>query len=232
MSTHNRSKLTKILFTMTIGVFAMLSDQAQAINLQQLFDGDSIAINNTVFRDWQLAGDTDASAGFEPDFTQIEVVPIQSSRSVGLRSNTNDSWSTIGDTFIDTVFSYNVATTNGTTSIVASQLELLGFEFEDLGGTINLIEELSGQGGDLVALNDVFADNLGGDSFLLDSVVFNPQPQISVATSILVFGDFDEDVVRLNTLEQRFTTNTVPEPATFGLFAASALAITARRRTA
>ncbi len=224
MKAVNRTRTLGVGLILAWHGLSMASGTAQAVTLQQLFDGDSITIGNAVFFDWQRDPASNTSAGFEPDFDQIEVVPIQSGNSVGLRYNAADQWTTVGGTFIDTFFSYVVTTTSASTSIVASQLELVDFEFEDFGGAINIVEELSAPNGDLVALNDVFADNLTGDSSLFDSVSFGSPSQIDVATSVLLLGDFQEDVVRLNTFEQSFITRSIPEPATLGLFAASVLA--------
>lgn len=219
MHTHTAS----LILSLAMGAVALLPGKAQAANLQQLFDGDVIAINNTIFFNWQLDPSSDASPGSEPDFAQIEVAPTQSNNSVGLRFNAGNQWTALGEDFIDTFFSYSVATTDGTTSIVGSQLALLGFEFEDFGGAINVIQEVSDQSDNLIALSDVFVDNLIGDSKLDDSSTFNPLPELSVANSVLLFGDFDEDITRFRSFEQSFSTNVVPLPSTYGLFAMGVL---------
>lgn len=223
MNSRKRKRIVTTMLAMTIGLGVLAPDESHAATLQQLFDGNSIKTNNTVFFDWQLDPSSDASTGLEPDFTKIDVIPIQSSNTVGLRFNANDQWTTIGETFIDSFFSYSIATTIGSSSVIDSQLTLSSFKVDGVGGAINIIDELSDQNDNLIALNDVFVDNLSGDSDLVDRATFNGQLQLSVETSVLVFGDFDEDIVHLNTFEQSFTTSAVPLPSAAGLFIPGAI---------
>ncbi len=210
---------------------------ASAVPLQDLLDGGSIVFGDATFSDWQLDPFSDADPGPGPDFTQIDVTAFQSGNILGLRYTANDQWSVEDDGFIDSFFSYSLTT--GSTPITGVELELLDFEITGIGGSINLIDDISDPTGGPLAATAVFSDNLTGNAQLLDSSPFASVLSLEVESAVLLAGDFPGDEIVLNTFEQRFVLDAdadgaIPEPATAGLFGIATAVIasaTRRRRT-
>src|SRR4051794_28133134 len=96
--------------TALLGGLALASGRAEAESLQNLIDGQTLNVGDKIFSDWALVGN-DATPGFVPDLSLIEVEPFSNGALVaGLRYHANDQWTAAeAGTFITTEFRFRVA---------------------------------------------------------------------------------------------------------------------------
>ena len=224
------------LFLMAF-VLAVGGGPARAVPLQSLFDGGVLAVDDKIFFDWTLINVVSTDPASDPDFAQIDVVPLGGQPlNPGIRFNASGQFSVVDDNFLDVEFGFSVAVTGPQKlRIHDNSLELVDFDFGGPGGAITIIETVFGPGGDVLAEKFVEADNLFNSFDLVDEAVFRPQKRIDVEKNILLAGDFLGDSVSLNVFEQRFS-QVVAEPPTLlllaGGLAALGVAVRRRRKTA
>lgn len=214
MMTPFSSKPIKKLAAVATAALGLSATSAQAITLQDLFNGGSISLGNVSFTDWQFnTVDSSASPGFEPDFSLIDVQAFQSGNKVGLRYTALSGGAVTDDNSIETFFNYKA--TAGTGLFIGAEVELTDFSITGAGGSINIIDDISDSTFSPVALIAAFSDNAVGDQLLLDTISFAPTALLNIEKAVLVRGDFPGDNVLLNSFEQRYTLQApVPEPAT------------------
>ncbi|ADE15791.1 protein of unknown function DUF1555 [Nitrosococcus halophilus Nc 4] len=114
-----------------------------------------------------------------------------------------------------------------------NSLEINQFFFgeNNVGGFINIFEDIFDGSGNLIGTKSVVADNLPPVFFdLSGSSTFGPQSLISVEKTILISGDDPGDMVSLDGFTQRFSQ--VPEPTTLTLLGIglAGLGVVKRRR--
>jgi hypothetical protein len=197
------------------------ADANQSCSLNELLAGGSIIIDDKRFDDW-FADDFSSSP---LDLGSIEVLPLDDQPlNPGLQFDSNGEFSTVGFDLIDVFLGFTVSTLDGSARIKDNSLEINGFDFGagNVGGFIDIFEDVFDGNGTLIGEKFVTADNLAPPIFdLTDTAQFTPQPQIFVDTLILLGGDDPADTVSLDRFTQRFSqipVSQIPEPATLALF--------------
>ncbi len=220
-----------------IGLIGLWCKEAQAVvitsgcvspdqcNLEELFNGGTITIEDKIFNDWSFFGGF-TNKPVSPDLSLIDVIPLDDDPlNPGLKFNANDQLSTVDQEFISIEFGFRLATLDGSARIKDKSLELTGLEFGADSGLILIDESVVDGNGNSLGQNFVVFDPLSGNFALFDSVDFAPQPSIAVRKIIGIQGDKIGDTISLNMFEQRFSQTTVPEPNfTLGLLALGTVA--------
>lgn len=220
-----------------IGVIGLWCKEAQAsfttsgcaspdqCNLQELFDGGTITIEDKIFNDWSFFG------GFidklvPPDFSLIDVIPLDDDPlNPGLKFNANGQLSIVDEEVIEIDLGFMVTTLDGSTRIKDNSLALTDFEFgADSDAFINIDESVFDENFNRLGRNFVVADPFAGNFGLFDSVDFAPQSSIFVTKNIFIQGNDSGVTGSINVFEQRFSQKTVLEPSfTLGLLALGTL---------
>ena len=220
-------KLTGLLAGL---VFALNASMAQAVPLQDLLDGASIIVDDKVFDDWVLDGNT---GSVTPDLRDIDILPLgDDPLNPGLEFIANGNLITSGTDFIALFIGFSVSTLDGSVRIKDNSLEINEFEFgiTSTGGYIEIDEVIEDVAGTFLGDKTVLVDNRFNIFDLFDSANFQPQSSISVSMGINVGGDGAEDIVSLDKFTMRFSQ--VPEPTTVALMGLGLAGIGYRRKKA
>lgn len=225
------SVATAGLVVASIGVISLWSKEVRAsamtigcsspdfCNLQELFDGGTIIIEDKIFDNWtpfQLA----SNQLVVPDISLINVIPLDDDPfNPGLQFNANGQLSIVDEEFISLDLGFRLASGNGNNRIKDSSLELTSFGFGTDSGSIAIAESVFVGNGSLLGDKFVVADPLFGNFDLSDSVNFAPQSSIFVTTNIGLSGDNSGDTISLNLFEQRFSETVLEPSSTLGLLA-------------
>jgi hypothetical protein len=203
----------------TAGLLICTAGAAQAILMQDLFDGATIIAGDKLFYDWSLEYDL---SSISIDFYNVDVLPLPSSGpgtlDPGLRYVANGEFAV---NFFDDVvfgFSYIVEPLAGSgLEIVDNDLMIDASSFGGPEGRIKINESLfTYPGGVIVCEMHAELDNAFGVVEPTDHCDFDRQPRLFVEKDILVQSDGDP--VELISFEQRFSQ--IPEPATLVLLGA------------
>jgi hypothetical protein len=228
--TENRQMLTKRLFSVFSAlVLTIVAGPGNAVPLQDLFEGETIIVDDKLFFGWTLLNLVVTDPALDPNLALIEVLPLEDQpQNPGLRFEANGQLMVTDQNFIDLHFGFLVAALDPNHLIKDNSLELVGFAFGGVGGLITIIEEVFDATGNQLADKLVLADQLLGIFNLFDSAAFPPQALILVEKNILLAGDFSADLVSLDVFEQRFSQvpPQVPGPASL-LLVVLGLAVTA-----
>lgn len=187
------------------------ADANQSCSLNELVAGGSIIIDDKRFDAWFV----DDFSSIPVDLGSIEALLLDDQPlNPGLQFDSNGEFSTVGFDLIDVFLGFTVSTLDGSARIKDNSLEINGFDFGagNVGGFIQIFEDLFDGNGNLIGEKFVTADNLDPPIFdLFDTAQFTPQPQIFVETSILLSGDGPGDTVSLDRFTQKFSQ--IPEPS-------------------
>lgn len=190
---------------------------AQAISMQDLFDGDSIVAGDKIFSDWTLEYDFSTPV---IDFDNIDVLPLTTGGDPGLAYLGNGEL--VADDFndVDFGFSYWVAPldSNWRFWIKDNELIITDYNVVGAGGQIQIDETVFTSGGSLLCDKHVDIDTVFGTDIPYDACDFSPQPSLFVEKNVLLPVTDPGDQIELVRFEQRFSQ--VPVPPTLGLLAA------------
>lgn len=190
------------------------ADVNSSCTLAELASGGSIIIDDTLFSDWFV----DDASTLPVDIGGINVLPLDDqAMNSGVQFNANGNLSTTGFDLIDLGLRFSVATLDASVQLKSNSLEISGLNFGagNVGGFINIFEDILDSNGVLVGDSSVVADNLPPPLFdLLDSADFTAQSLLFVEKMVLVSGGDPSDTVSLDAFSQRFSQVQVPEPST------------------
>ncbi len=190
------------------------ADTNASCTLDELASGGSIVIDDKLFDGWVI---NDFST--TPVVASgIQVLALDDQLlNPGLQFNANGQFNVTGLDLIDLGIEFNVSTLDGSARIKDSSLEINQFDFGvgNIGGFIEILEDVLDTNGNLIGDKRVTADNTAGVFDLFDTTNFPTQAMISVETSILLLGDSGPDTVSLDRFTQRFSLdNPISEPVT------------------
>lgn len=192
--------------------------------LLDLFNGDTITINDKRFDSWRLFNQATSLAQF-PDYALISVNPIDDLLNPGLRFSMGSQASIANgsaDDFVYFQFGYRVQTVDNAPRIGGDHLRLGDYNFSAVGGEVGIFQTIC-QGGflcplaspDLVSLANVFVDNTISAANNFDFASFAPHAELFVDSQVAVFNTVEGESVALDGFEQGFFQ--IPEPASFAL---------------
>jgi len=232
-------KKLKIFCTIVLLSISVLGGSAQAVSLQDLFDGVDggvIVAGDKQFDQWTLNYvETDMIDGGItplPDLGNIDVNPLHDgglNPGPGLSFDTNDELFVVGDgffSFIDLSFSFRAVVLDPFLKIKDNSLEIVRATFDDFGkgdSGVGITEEILDLQGNELGFKDVSVDIFEGELSAnpFDSAAFHPQTEIFITKNILVWATELEETASLDVFEQRFSQ--VPEPSIILLIAAGGL---------
>jgi hypothetical protein len=217
----------KRLFVILISLVLLtgVASTAQAISMQELFDGGEIIVDDKRFFDWHL-GDVISTDMTEPIFTEYEVTGIPDPMNPGLLFQDLNQTIIFGDNFLDYSFGYSVEVLDPNLRIKDVSYLLTDGVLAGEGALIGSIEDVYDDNMDLLASLFIDAPMINFE----DAAEFAPQQIVHVEKNILVAGLFPEDVSGLWAYEQRFSQEAVPEPATMILLGTGLAGIAIARR--
>lgn len=204
-----------VTFSVEPGYATVITDGCSVANqsctLSELVAGGSIVIDDKRCDDWSIRYD-DSTTAANPNL--IKVTPLDDQiLNPGLQFDANGEFSVVGFDAIDIALGFRVSTLDGSARIKDNSLEINAFAFgaNNLGGFIQIFEDVLDANGDLIGEKFVTADNFPPPLLdLFDSAQFSPQPEIFAQKSIFLSGDDLGDTVSLDRFTQRFSQ--VPEP--------------------
>jgi hypothetical protein len=209
---------------------AGLGAKANAIPLQDLFDGSTLQVDDKLFSDWTLIIELVSDPSQDPDYNLIEVEPLEDPMNPGIRFATNDQLKATDINFIDIEFSFRVTSLDPGYLIKDNSLDLTDYFFDGIGGSIIIREGVYDEAGNMIAFKRVYADNLYQDFILSHSAEFEPQSSIYIEKNIVLYSEFDGETLWVNEFEQRFSQVAVFEPATILLLGSGLVGIGVLRR--
>lgn len=192
------------------------ADTNASCTLDELAGGGSIVIDDKLFDGWVI-DDFSTNSVIASD---IQVLALDDQLlNPGLQVIANGQFSVIGLDLVDLGIGFNLSTLDGGARIKGNSLEINQFTFGagNVGGFIDIFEELLDTSGNLIGETFVTADNSPPSiSNLFDMASFSPQAMIFVETTILLGGDSVLDTVSLDSFTQRFSqiSNPISEPVT------------------
>jgi hypothetical protein len=225
-----------------------ISPFAQAIALEDLFDGESLTSQDKVFYDWGVLDASrvlrtttgDQTLNLNLDYSEINVslniddilnptLQFSASESAGLSVNPPDGG---GTEILKLVFSYKVETLDGLARIVGNSLALTEWQSSPIY-RVGVTETLGGSSGG-VASSEVYAfnydDGTVGTFKPLDLNEFQPQGFLFVTTTVELVAANNgpaQGSARLTSFQQGFRQ--IPEPATLALLGVGLAGIGYRR---
>jgi len=205
--------MKKFVISFAVVSALSLATSTLATPLADLLAGEPITVHDKIFTNWQI--ERLDSPDIDPDFSQIEVLPLDNDPlNPGIRYETNGQIFVTNTNQLYFNFSYQIATVSQLPLIKDNSLDLTGYHFGGVGGILVIVEDINDASGQLIDTKTVRWDNFFGYGNLSNSIAFEPQSPLSIRTFITIFGDRDGDFVRLDSFEQRFSQNPVPEPTT------------------
>jgi hypothetical protein len=226
------------LFVLILLVFTVTSLRANVITsgcaatnlsctLDELAGGGSIIVDNILFDSWVINDFSSTTT----NLSLIEVLALDDQPlSSGLQFNTNGEFSVVGFDVIDFSIGFTVSTLDLGARIRGNNLEINDFAFDpmNIGGFIDIWEDVLDVNGDLLGDEFVTADNFSSTFELYDSATFNPNSQVFIEKTIFLSGDDQLDKVSLDSFNQRFIQ--VPEPSTLWLMVFGLAVFFARKK--
>jgi hypothetical protein len=181
--------------------------------LSDLLAGGFVDAGSARFHDWQLIS-LDATAGAQPNLTQVSVVPLVNDPSQpGLQFVGNGQLATTGLNALDLVLEYRVQALAGGNSFTAHALSITGATFGGSGGLAYVSEEAVAVNGADLGPNLAVADNQSDVFQLNDDGTFAPQLEIAVTMNVFLTGLAASDTVALSAFTVRYSQT---GPATVG----------------
>lgn len=186
-----------------LSVVATFAHAAPTVTLQQLFAGESIAIGNAQFTNWELVS-LDATAAPVPDLSRILVSPSVDAFGPGLDFVANGQLAVTGINSLDIAFKYQLRSLDPARPFNSQTLELTGTAITAGGGLTFVTDEVSTSSGTDLASLLAIDDQTSGFQQEFDLANFAPSESVSVVTNIFVSGVSESSSVRLFSLNQSF----------------------------
>lgn len=213
------------VIALVLGALVMQPDGVKAAILQDLLDGESFVVSNTLFDQWELFSNEGTVL---PDLSQIDVLPLGDQPfNPGITFNANGQLSAIGFNMIDLSFGFRVSTLSGVSLIKDNSLQLEQFSFGDNVGLLQIREEIFDAEEHLLGFKSVLATS-GGVPQLFDSAEFAPQSEIFIKKHIFLVATLKDGPVSLDMFTQRFSQiplSQAAEPSTLALWSLGVLAL-------
>lgn len=242
-------KITKSLGALLLTLVA--SSGVPAVTLSALLTGASITAADKLFDNWSLISYTASDSNRSFNAANIDVTALIDGAlepGPGLRFNISNSELTVfGDdanAFVDLRFGFRASVLDPALRIQGGSLEFalggayVSWTIDGSNAAGSFITENLGTGAGLADLgsNSLQFSLLDGalTSVISDSTTVAPQSDVWVSTNILVSARDATDGAGLFGFEQRFSQNSVPEPATLALLGLglAGLGFARRRRAA
>ena len=177
---------------------------AAGATLEELFDGGTITVGDSQFRDWELISLNSSAIG-TPDLSQISVVPLANDLSnPGLQFAGNGQLTILGTNSLDLVFKFRVQALRAGRAFANHELALSGVDFGANGGLVVISDELTNDSGANLEPALVIADMESIPIPVLDTSDFTPQAAVSVVTNLLINGLSAADTITVDSFTQRF----------------------------
>jgi len=174
-----------------------------SITLQRLFDGESIAIGNARFSDWELISLSPANNPL-PDLSQIVVTPSVDDIAANLDFAGNSQLAVSGASSLDLTFSYQVHSLDPARPFSSHNLEFTSLTQSEDNSLVFISDELTAPPATDVGATLVIADEVSGFVHEFDFANFAPQRAATVVTNIFASGLTDDDLVQLHSFTQSY----------------------------
>ena len=199
--------MSSFVIVLVVSVVLALAAEAlcatPSVTLQRLLDGESIAIGNARFSDWELISLSTANDP-APDLSQIVITPSVDIIATSLDFTANNQLTISGANSLDLTFSYQVRSLDPARPFNSHILEFTSLAVSTGGGLVFITDELTASPAIDLASTLVIDDEVSGFVQEFDLANFSQQPSITVVTNIFASGLTAADTVQLHSFSQNF----------------------------
>jgi hypothetical protein len=192
-----------LIFTMVLACATETFGSPPPITLQHLFDGESIALGNARFSNWELVSAT-ATDETLPDFSQIEVLPNIDLVATRLDFFAHNQLSIAGANSLDLTFKFDVESLDPARPFSSHILEFTSLTQSADNSLVFISDELSAPPATDVATTLVISDETSSFVHEFDFANFAPRRAITMVTNIFASGLTDDDLVQLHSFGQSY----------------------------
>jgi len=155
--------MKKILSIMCFVLLFFVPISGWTVPLQDLFNGQSLLVGDKLFFNWNLIDLVVTNPIYEPNFANIEVLPLNDQAlNPGIKFEANGQLTVADQNFLYLKFGFYVATLDSMLPIKGNSLKIVDFSFSGSGGVIAITEDVFKTSGLLLASKLVEADQRYG----------------------------------------------------------------------